>query len=190
MVHRVILRTGASQLDRYDVALSTVSRHDEFVFHAGPLLPPSRIHSISDEELPLPYSTRYYALRSSFSRVYGQRGSLLREELVHIYIYMCVYTRDGDLRVGDSIYTDFGRHQFGITARETRDTTSKTARHATARFSTRETRPRFRGHPAPMYHRDTIELELPEIIPSYYRGVVISRRTTLRVYPDPLYFTY
>lgn len=103
---------------------------------------------------------------------------------------MCVYTRDGDLRVGDSIYTDFGRHQFGITARETRDTTSKTARHATARFSTRETRPRFRGHPAPMYHRDTIELELPEIIPSYYRGVVISRRTTLRVYPDPLYFTY
>lgn len=108
----------------------------------------------------------------------------------YIYIYMCVYTRDGDLRVGDSIYTDFGRHQFGITARETRDTTSKTARHATARFSTRETRPRFRGHPAPMYHRDTIELELPEIIPSYYRGVVISRRTTLRVYPDPLYFTY
>lgn len=68
---------------------------------------------------------------------------------------------------------DFGRHQFGITARETRDTTSKTARHATVRFSPRETRPRFRGHPAArrrIYHRDTIELELPEIIPSSYRG--------------------
>lgn len=187
MVHRVILRTGASQLDRYDVALSTVSRHDEFVFHAGPLLPPSRIHSISDEELPLPYSTRYYALRSSPAFTVNADRSF-EKNWFYIYIYM--YTRDGDLGVGDSIYTDFGRHQFGITARETRDTTSKTARHATARFSTRETRPRFRGHPAPMYHRDTIELELPEIIPSYYRGVVISRRTTLRVYPDPLYFTY
>lgn len=43
---------------------------------------------------------------------------------------------DGELRVTrgaghyDTIYTDFGRHQFGITAREMRDTTSKTARHA------------------------------------------------------------
>lgn len=98
-------------------------------------------------------------------------------------IYANPYTRDRELR-RDTIYTDFGRHQFGITARETRDTTSKTARHATVRFSPRETRPRFRGHPVPrrrIYHRDTIELELPEIIPSPPIAVVVMpRQTTLR----------
>lgn len=101
-------------------------------------------------------------------------------------MYANPYTRDRELR-RDTIYTDFGRHQFGITARETRDTTSKTARHATVRFSPRETRPRFRGHPVPrrrIYHRDTIELELPEIIPSPPIAVVVMpRQTTLvRVY--------
>lgn len=128
------------------------------------LLPPSPTRYLPDEQSPLPRIdarfTRHPAVLRRTDRSFekGRIGRRVRGI--------------GNYRATPST-RDFGRHQFGITARETRDTTSKTARHATVRFSPRETRPRFRGHPAArrrIYHRDTIELELPEIIPSSYRG--------------------
>lgn len=128
------------------------------------LLPPSPTRYLPDEQSPLPRIdarfTHHPAVLRRTDRSFekGRIGRRVRGI--------------GNYRATPST-RDFGRHQFGITARETRDTTSKTARHATVRFSPRETRPRFRGHPAArrrIYHRDTIELELPEIIPSSYRG--------------------
>lgn len=62
MVHRVILRAGASQLDRYDVVLSTGPLR--VTTSSSSILPPVRVTSIQyypDEELSRTPGTHFPA---------------------------------------------------------------------------------------------------------------------------------